>query len=117
MNYFRCGGGSEKVTIDGVKVRDKMDLGMIFSTLFGSTLPYKFHQGSAVVLDGEIHILGGSKHYKWDGSTWTSVSTLLYNLYYGSAVVLNREIHILGGLDSVANTKHYKILKSYYALY
>ena len=63
----------------------------------------------------EIHILGSeysssqTKHYKYNGSSWTSVSTLPYNFYYGSAVVYNNEIHILGGSGSSGNqTKHYK---------
>ena len=80
-----------------------------------STLPYNFHNGSAVVLNGEIHILGGGanstsykKHYKWDGNSWTSVSTLPYDFHYGSAVVLNGEIHILGSDLSGTYTKHYK---------
>ena len=79
-----------------------------------SSLPYNFYRSSAVVLNGEIHILGSSpsgnktKHYKWDGSSWTSVSTLPYDFYRGSAVVLNGEIHILGSGDSSNLTKHYK---------
>ena len=75
-----------------------------------SKLPYNFYCGSAVILNNEIHILGGSdnttKHYKWDGNLWTSVSTLPYNFVNGSAVVLNGEIHILGGNGN--NTLHYK---------
>ena len=81
-----------------------------------STLPYNFLNGSAVVLNGEIHILGTygisayyNAHYKWDGSSWTSVSTLPYNFFSGSAVVLNGEIHILGGsYNSSTYRKHYK---------
>ena len=78
-----------------------------------STLPYSFYNGCAVVLNGEIHILGSNdssnytKHYKWNGSSWASVSTLPYDFYYGSAVVLNGEIHILGG-DTYPYTQHYK---------
>lgn len=74
-----------------------------------STLPYKFAGGSAVVLNNEIHILGGANstdHYKWDGSSWMSASTLPYVLSNGSAVVFNNEIHILGGYNNTA--KHYK---------
>ena len=78
-----------------------------------STLPYSFYNGCAVVLNGEIHILGTNdssnytKHYKWNGSSWTFVSTLPYDFYYGSAVVLNGEIHILGG-NTYPYTQHYK---------
>ena len=39
-------------------------------------------------------------HYKWNGSTWTSVSTLPYGLAYGCAVTNNGKIHILGGTNS-----------------
>ena len=88
-----------------------------------STLPYNFIVGSAVVLNNEIHILGSAydnaqttnytKHYKWDGTSWTEVSTLPYNFYGGSAVVYNNEIHILGSADnntsSATFTNHYKI--------
>ena len=78
-----------------------------------STLPYSFYGGSAVMLNGEIHILGGAastkKHYKWDGTNWTSVSTLPYEFCFGAAVVLNGEIHILGSDYSSSYYKyHYK---------
>ena len=79
-------------------------------------LPYAFKNGGAVVLDGEIHILGGydssnrSSHYKRNKSTgsWSSVSTLPYSFYQGSAVVLNNEIHILGGTGTNLSQYHYK---------
>ena len=75
-------------------------------------LPYEFYRGSAVVYNNEIHIIGGNDtytyHYKYNGSSWTSVSTLPYNFNYGSAVVYNNEIHILGSYDSSSQTKHYK---------
>ena len=78
-------------------------------------LPYEFNQGSAVVYDGEIHILGSviseyrTSHYKWDGTEWVEVGVIPYEFYYGSAVVYNNEIHILGGSrSSSGRTKHYK---------
>ena len=79
-------------------------------------LPYNFYDGSAVVFNNEIHILGGvnsgsshnTSHYKWNGSAWIEVSTLPYNFYYGSAVVYNNEIHILGSAYSGNYSKHYK---------
>ncbi|WP_343209471.1 hypothetical protein [Anaerolentibacter hominis] len=74
------------------------------------SLPYEFYDGSAVVWNDEIHILGGNggstKHYKLNRTSWYSTSTLPYGFYYGSAVVWNNEIHILGG--SGGHTKHYK---------
>lgn len=80
-----------------------------------STLPYSFFGGCAVVLNGEIHILGSNesscytKHYKWNGTSWVSVSTLPYNFRFGSAVVLDGEIHILGSADNASTYKyHYK---------
>ena len=83
-----------------------------------STLPYNFANGSAVVLNNEIHILGSSggssystKHYKFNGTSWESVSTLPYNFSTGSAVVLNDEIHILG---SIYYDSGYLYAKKYY---
>ena len=99
MNIIECSFDSDKITIDPVKLTDA---------------PYDFYYGSAVVLNGEIHILGGydsdvfRKHYKWDGSSWTSVSTLPYKFFHASAVLLNGEIHILGSVNTGDNTKHYK---------
>ena len=75
-------------------------------------LPYRFSGSAAVVYDGEIHILKDTKHYKWNGSSWTSVSTLPYELYGGSAVVYNNEIHILGGYDTDNRTNHYSFLNN-----
>ena len=83
------------------------------------TLPELFDYGSTVVLNDEIHFLDHYSHYKWDGTTWISVSTLPYDFYRGSAVVLNGEIHILGGgfpggylngnkTSSIYSTYHYK---------
>ena len=76
-------------------------------------LPYAFSNGSAVVYNNEIHILGAwdnpTKHYKYDGISWTEASTLPYAFCNGSAVVYNNEIHIFGGVNR-DNTyiKHYK---------
>ena len=81
-----------------------------------STLPYAFNEGAAVVLNDEIHILGGNgidseiglKHYKYSNDSWVSVSTLPYQFYSGSAIVYNNEIHILGCFISDHMKKHYK---------
>ena len=108
---FKKGGN---VTIDGVPFEGDV-LNLVSEDIVLnesiSTLPYGFYNGCAVILNNEIHILGGSdgnytKHYKYDGFTWTSVSTLPYKFYRGCAVVLNNEIHILGGIDGAI--KHYK---------
>lgn len=72
-------------------------------------IPYNFYQGSAVVFQGKVHLLGGvdnpTKHISWDGTNWTEESTLPYNLILGSAVVWNNKIHILG--SSSALRAHY----------
>jgi hypothetical protein len=79
-----------------------------------SELLYEFVYGSAVVLNNEIHVLGGSRsgsytlHIKYNGSSWSSVSTLPYNFYKSSAVVLDNEIHILGTDNGNGSTNHYK---------
>ena len=51
---------------------------------------------------------GGTNHYKFNGTSWESVSTLPYKFYNSSAVVYNNEIHILGSSDSSNYTSHYK---------
>ena len=71
-----------------------------------SFLPYNFNKaGSAIVLNNEIHILGGLngssriRHYKFNGSRWVSVSTLPYefsNNIFVYAVVYRNKIHIFG---------------------
>ena len=80
------------------------------------------YDGSAVVYNNEIHIMGvcsnseWTKHYKWDGSTWTSVSTLPYDFYEGCAVVYNNKIHILGCGTVIGSTSHYMLHKILYEL-
>ena len=77
-------------------------------------LPYDFKNGSAVVYNNEIHILGGEitstrkYHYKFDGAKWTKLSTLPYDFYSGTAVVYNNEIHILGSSSESHYKDHYK---------
>lgn len=72
---------------------------------------------TAVVLNGEIHILGfynGSdrlqniSHYKYSNGSWSKVSELPHEFLGGCAVIYNNEIHILGGRISPAITSHYK---------
>lgn len=72
-----------------------------------------FTNGSAVIYNNEIHLLGSSdaidykKHVKYNrrDDTWDDVSTLPINFYNGCAVVLSDGIHILGGAGSP--TAHY----------
>lgn len=99
------GTATEKYAIGAFKM---LDIGEV-------SLPYEFNHGSAVLYNGEIHILSSvvseyrTSHYKWDGTKWVEVSTLPYEFYYGSAVVFNGEIHILGGSGSSSGKKkHYK---------
>jgi hypothetical protein len=83
-------------------------------------LPYRSTDNSAVVLDGEIHILGngennGSRqnHFKLNKTTnrWISVSTLPYLFNNGGNVVLDDEIHLLGGgSNSASHFYHYRIV-------
>ena len=110
---FKKGGN---VTIDGVPFEgDVLNLvsEIIVASNSISTLPYNFYNGSAVVLNNEIHILGGNgkrtAHYKWNGKSWVQVSTLPYNFEHGGCVVYNNEIHILGTtFDSSYYKAHYK---------
>lgn len=71
-----------------------------------------FRYGCAVVLNNEIHLLGGEQsqrmHYKFDGTNWISVSTLPNNFKNGCAVVYHDEIHILGGDSMPQYNMHYR---------
>ena len=111
---FKKGGN---VTIDGVPFEEELNLTSTTLDLKMPDLPYNFDKGSAVVYNNEIHILGSSSsgcytnHYKYNGTTWTSVSTLPYEFDKGSAVVFNNEIHIIGGVltgSYDSSKKHYK---------
>ena len=77
--------------------------------------PPFFSDSTAVVRNNEIHLVGSSTsgetnyHYRWNGSTWTSVSTLPYKFNNkGEVIVVNNEIHILGGFQSANSQSHYK---------
>ena len=52
--------------------------------------------------NNEIHILGGNtyptRHYKWNGSSWVSVSTLPFSCYENSAVVFKGCIYVIHGV-------------------
>lgn len=80
-------------------------------------IPYVFSYGKSVVLNGEIHVLGGSgtstAHYKYNGTAWESVSTLPYAFLNGCAIVHDGEIHILGSsFDDATSKNHYKFVES-----
>ena len=76
--------------------------------------PYPFYGSNAVVYNNEVHIMGSAnsshytKHYKWDGNTWTFVKELPIFFYDGQCVVYNNEIHILGSEDFDYGSIHYK---------
>lgn len=101
--------------VDNGTAADKYSVGMFKAVDFGEIkLPYATNRGCAVVYNNEIHVLGGSSgsdrkyHYKWNGSSWVSVSTLPYYFSEGCAVIYNNEIHILGSSYTSAQTSHYK---------
>ena len=78
-------------------------------------LPIEPSESSFVVLNDEIHVLGGWNngfaHYKFNNTTqtWESVSTLPYEFAAGYALVLNDEIHIMGCCWNKEDyNKHYK---------
>ena len=73
------------------------------NSIMSGTLPYKFYNGSAVVFNGEIHILGGTEgktnHFSWNGRGWTQHDGLPFDFCNGSAVVFKDRIYILGGSE------------------
>ena len=68
----------------------------VFAHISVSILPFEFDSSVGCLYNGEIHIMKGTNHYKWNGSTWVSVSTLPYSVSNAVAVVYNNEIHLLG---------------------
>lgn len=84
-----------------------------FNSSGGYKIPYKMINGCAVVLNNELHILGGTgnnsestKHYKvkLNGNSYfdlssngfQSVSTLPFALECGCALIIDGKIHIFG---------------------
>ena len=113
--------GATPIYLDGVEQDnvERVDITSLETNIYANvpmkTFPYNSAYCSAVMLNNEIHILGGTggltSHYKWNGTDWVLVSTLPYNFQHGDAVVFNGEIHIFGGgsSDSASTTKnHYK---------
>ena len=84
---------------------DFSNFGRIFKNI--STLPCTFNYKGVVVYNNKIHILYGTEHYSWDGTTWIKESTLPYEFYVSCAVVYDNKIHILGSSSSYYYTKHY----------
>lgn len=84
-----------------------------------STLPYSFRGGSAVVIDDNIHIMGGTgtdayyKHYTYNkiDKQWIQQSDLPMPLRSGSAVTIGNSIHIFGSsaTSSSGSTNYYYI--------
>lgn len=107
MNYFRCCGGNEKVTIDGEKVKDKMELvTQNVGTLACGKMPT--NGGTPIVFNDKLYLLtSNAKLYKWDGTTWIEISALPSGFFSPPTVVYNGEIHILGG-STLSSEKHYK---------
>lgn len=74
-----------------------------------ANIPYSFANGSAVVYQNKIHLLGGSSsqtsHYSWDGTTWVQESTMPFSYYNGSAIVADGKIHCFGGNN--AGSRYY----------
>lgn len=97
MNYFPVGGKKQKFR-------------RVVTNLYYElpAPPFSNTSGCAVVLDNEIHVIVKTKHYKWDGTKWISVSVFPYPLENGGAVVYNNEIHVFGGSSTSYWTNHYK---------
>lgn len=70
--------------------------------------------GTVAVYDGAVHFALGWQestsnynfryHYKWDGTTWTSVSTLPVQGFYSNFIVLNNQLYLLIGSSTELNS-------------
>ena len=91
MAYFKCGSGSSEEF-----VKKTMNVSL-------PNLPFDLEEGSAVVHEGEIHVLGGSKfktndyakHIKFNGTEWETVSTLPNRADTNSAVEYHGDIYLI----------------------
>lgn len=95
----QMGGGSEKVTIDGEKVRDKLELTTQNADVLMLNNSTILQYPVAVVLNDEIHIITINRgHYKWNGTIEYVDDCPLTDLTTGGmdAVVLNNEIYVFG---------------------
>lgn len=103
----RKGGGGVKVTVDGVEVKENVDLdSFLFESDCANTI-YSVSFPAAVVYENELHLMIYSSymyHHKYNAkaNTWTAVGTLPIKANAANAVVYNNEIHFLGG------SYHYK---------
>ena len=80
-------------------------------------LDRRYYEGSSVIMDNKLYVLGGKNSYyqmycyDFSTSTWSENETYLpFKFINGSAVVCDNEIHILGGNNSTK--KHYKFNNS-----
>ena len=112
MAMYNASFGGNSVEIDGVEVDGDLKLKSITIPSAGlGNMPYNCYGGTLVAINEELHILGSDNssykksHYKWDGTTWTSVSTMPFDDGFTTVVALNDEIHIMGG---ESNKYHYK---------
>ena len=75
-------------------------------------VPYLSSNGSAVVYNDEIYIIGSNRYEntlnycRFINSKWCDVKQLPYEFYRGSAVVYRNEIHIIGSEISRDRKKH-----------
>ena len=74
MYNANLAGGGSSVTIDGVVYEGDLKLKSGKATKYYK-LPYSFRNGSAVVLNDEVYMIGGEINgyllfYKFDGTTW-----------------------------------------------
>ena len=101
-------GGGEKVTIDGVKVKEKLALKCVIEDTklpdFPVTLNFNDYT-DAFVYNDEIYAFYYDYIYKYDGTSWTQVVSLPFSYNAGQAVVYKNEIHILG---CASNSSYYK---------
>lgn len=121
MNGLFCSpsGGGVKVYINNEPCEiDKLKLYSSISNINYGIIPYSYYNGTALLFNGEIHLIGGNhnstyptNHYKWNGLSWEEVSTLPYdyNNYRTGAVVFQNAIHLCYYENSYHNMAvHYK---------
>lgn len=115
VNIFGVDGEllEEQVTIDGVKVAEKLDLVKRNASLMFDLLPYQCMYSRAVTYNDEIHLFGGNnydssdsnRHLVWDGKSWAESTPIPFSTCKNAVTVYRGGIHLLTGYYS---TQHYR---------
>ena len=96
-------GGGAKVTIDGVKVTEDLNLETNYlHRKIGVANPFNLSadsgKNSIPIWNGEPYLTYGRTIYKWNGTEWIAVTTIpaAYTFFQNSLCIFQDELYVLG---------------------